>query len=312
MILGISASLVAAVFETYLIGLIGTTELAAYSFTFPLIGALTALVLGLSIGLSSVLARTVGGGATSQVRRLATDGLTLMITIMISAAILGFITIEPLFKLLGADETTLPLIVSYMRIWYIGLVFFALPMIGASALRATGDARLSGTLMIAGAAMQIILAPLLILGLLGFPKLGIVGAGWAMLISRILLCIFTFYILSYQKNLILLVRTNIKTTLASWRKILVVGLPATATNLIGPISTAVIVSLLAEFGQEAVAGFGIAARLEALSIIPLLALSASIGPFVGQNYGAGMLNRANEAMDHHMGFIYGSYFRPFP
>jgi len=296
MILGISSSLVAAVFETYLIGLIGTTELAAYSFTFPLIGALTALMLGLSIGLSSVLARAIGGGDTSQVKRLATDGLTLMIVIMIIAAIIGYLTIEPLFRLLGADETTLPLIVSYMRIWYIGLVFFALPMMGASALRATGDARLSGTILIAGAAMQLILDPLLILGLLGFPKLGIAGAGWAMLISRLLLCCFAFYVLCYQKNLISLVRTNIETTIDSWKKILVVGLPATTTNLIGPVSTAFIVSLLAEFGQEAVAGFGIAARLEALSIIPLLALSASIGPFVGQNFGAGLLSRANEAM----------------
>jgi Na+-driven multidrug efflux pump len=84
--------------------------------------------------------------------------------------------------------------------------------------------------------------------------------------------------------------------LHSWRKILAVSIPATATNLIGPLSTAIIVSLLAGFSQETVAGFGIASRIEALFIIPLFALSASIGPFVGQNWGADRHDRADSAM----------------
>jgi Na+-driven multidrug efflux pump len=84
--------------------------------------------------------------------------------------------------------------------------------------------------------------------------------------------------------------------ISSWKRIFAVGIPATATNLIGPVSAAIIVSLLAGFGKEAVAGFGIASRLEALSVIPLFALSSSIGPFVGQNWGAKRRDRANDAM----------------
>lgn len=296
MILGISSNLVAALFETYLIGLIGTDELAAYSFTFPVIGALTSFMLGISIGLSSVLARAVGGGDHSQVTRLATDGVYLMAVVMLFAAIIGLFTIEPLFMALGADEATMPLIKSYMSIWYFGLIFFSLPSVGANALRATGDAKISGTIMVAGAILQMILDPLLILGLWGIPQLGIQGAAVAMLISRIILCLLTFYVLIYRKKLITLTASQFNLLLDSWRKILVVGLPATATNLIGPISTAIVVSMLAGFGKEAVAGFGIASRLEALSVIPLFALSASIGPFVGQNWGANKRARANQGM----------------
>ena len=84
--------------------------------------------------------------------------------------------------------------------------------------------------------------------------------------------------------------------LRSWGEILAIGIPATATNLIGPVSTAIIVSFLAEFSQETVAGFGIASRIEGLFAIPLFALSASIGPFVGQNVGANRPDRADEAM----------------
>ncbi len=296
MILGISSNLIAALFETYLIGLIGTDELAAYSFTFPVLGALTSFMLGISIGLSSVLARTVGSGDHDQVTRLATDGVSLMALTMAIAAVVGYLSIKPLFTMMGADETTLPLIQGYMEIWYFGLIFFTLPSIGANALRATGDARISGTIMVAGAIFQMILDPILILGLGGFPKLGMEGAAWAMVVSRACLCAATFYVLIFRKKLIVPARASFSLVLNSWKKILSVGIPATATNLIGPISTAIIVSLLAGYGKEAVAGFGIASRLEALSVIPLFALSASIGPFVGQNWGANLKGRANEGM----------------
>lgn len=296
MVLGIFANLGAALFETWLLGKVSTNALAAYSFTFSVTGALGSLSLGISIGLSSVLARTVGSGNHNLVRRLATDGIFLLALVMTVTSVIGYFTIEPLFILLGADADTLPLIVSYMQIWYFALVFYALPALGASALRAMGDARISGTIMVGGAILQAILDPLLIFGLFGVPAMGLEGAAWAMLISRLVLCTLTYYVLINREHLIDFSRTSIANVLASWRSILVVGMPATATQLIGPVSTAIIVSLLAGYGKEAVAGFGIASRVEALSVIPLFALSASIGPFVGQNWGAQRFDRANEGM----------------
>lgn len=296
MLLGISSSLVAALFETYLIGLIGTNELAAYSFTFPVIGALQSISLGLSIGLSAVLARTVGAGNSNEIRRLATDGMLLMIIVMLVVALIGTLTIEWLFNLMGADEEISPIIHEYMSIWYLGLLFFTLPSAGANALRAKGDAKLSGTIMVGGSVLQMILDPIFILGLGGFPELGVAGAAWAMVISRIILCGLTFYMLVNKEDLIDLSKPVWAKCVESWQRIFAVGIPAMATQLIIPVSTAIIVSMLAGFGKEAVAGFGIAARLEALSVIPLFALSASIGPFVGQNWGANRRDRSNEAM----------------
>ncbi|MFN3239477.1 MAG: MATE family efflux transporter, partial [Pseudomonadales bacterium] len=296
MLLGISSSLVAALFETYLIGLIGTNELAAYSFTFPVIGALQSISLGLSIGLSAVLARSVGAGNQSEIKRLATDGMLLMIIVMITVAIIGTLTIDWLFNMLGAGPETSPIIHEYMSIWYLGLLFFTLPQIGANALRAKGDAKLSGTLMVGGAALQMVLDPIFILGLGGFPELGVAGAAWAMVVSRVVLVVITFHMLVNKEDLIDLSKPVLSVCLHSWRRIVSVGIPAMATQLISPVSTAIIVSMLASFGKEAVAGFGIAARVEALSVIPLFALSASIGPFVGQNWGADRRDRADEAM----------------
>jgi putative MATE family efflux protein len=252
--------------------------------------------LGISIGLSSVLARAVGRGDHDQIRRLASDGISLVALVMILVSILGLLTIEPLFVALGADETTLPLIVDYMSVYYWSLLFLAVPSLGANALRATGDARISGTIMVSGAILHIMISPLLIFGLLGLPQLGLEGAAWANLIARFILFVVTMSVLHFREHLLNYSKITLQMVLHSWRKILAVSIPATATNLIGPLSTAIIVSLLAGFSQETVAGFGIASRIEALFIIPLFALSASIGPFVGQNWGADRHDRADSAM----------------
>jgi len=183
-----------------------------------------------------------------------------------------------------------------MSLYYWSLVFLAVPSLGANALRATGDARISGTIMVSGAILQIIISPLLIFGLLGLPQLGLEGAAWANLIARFILFVVTMSVLHFREHLISYSKITLQMVLSSWKKILAVSIPATATNLIGPISTAIIVSLLASFSQETVAGFGIASRIEALFIIPLFALSASIGPFVGQNWGADRHDRADLAM----------------
>lgn len=283
MILGISSSLIAGLVETWYLGQLGTIPLAAYSFTFPVTGALMSLSLGISIGVSSVLARTVGSGNSVEVRRIATDGISLVAIIMILVSITGLLTIDPLFKLLGADSSTLPLTHDYMSIWYLSMVFLAVPSVGANALRATGDASISGTIMVTGSVLQIILGPFFIFGLFGLPEMGIKGAAIANLIARLTLFIITMYLLAFREHLLDYHDMKIHKVIDSWKRILAVSLPATATNLIGPISTAIIVSMLAGYSQETVAGFGIASRIEALFVIPLFVLSASIGPFVGQN-----------------------------
>ncbi len=296
MVLGISSSLLAGLAETYYLGLLGSAELAALGFTFPVTSGLMSLTLGVSIGLSSVLAREVGAGNQFNIKTTATGGLTLAALIMVIVSILGLLTTSWLFTALGANEETLPLVSDYMQLWYLSLLFMAIPSVGANALRATGDAKISGSLMVAGSVIQVLLAPIFIFGLLGFPELGMTGAALGNLIARVLTCCVTLYILVKRYPLIQFTGIQLTTLMQAWRSILVVSIPATATNLIGPVSSGFIVSLLAGYGQSTVAGFAIASRVEGLFVIPLFALSASIGPFVGQNFGAKAHDRADAAM----------------
>lgn len=125
MVIGISASIVASIVEIWFLGRVGTGELAAFSFTFPVTGALTSLSFGVSIGLSSVLARTVGEGDQGQIKRLTTDGIYLATVIMIMVGIVGYQTIDPLFLLMGASTDILDLIRQYMQVWYMGIFLAA-------------------------------------------------------------------------------------------------------------------------------------------------------------------------------------------
>ena len=94
-------------------------------------------------------------------------------------------------------------------------------------------------------------------------------------------------------------------TLWCWRDILYVGLPAAGTSMITPISVGIITSMLATHGAIAVAGFGVASRIESFAMIALMALASSISPFVGQNWGAGKYRRVFRALQQSYIFSLG-------
>jgi putative MATE family efflux protein len=296
MVIGISASIVASIIEIWFLGRVGTSQLAAFSYTFPVTGALTSLSFGVSIGLSSVLARTVGEGDQGQIKRLTTDGIYLSTMIMIVVGLIGYLTIDRLFTLMGASADIIELIRDYMQVWYMGLVFIAVPYVGSNALRATGDARISGTIMVAGSVLNVLLDPILIFGWWLIEPMGLKGAALALVFSRVAIFFITFHVLHNRVHLLDIGLPRLDVVWQSWKQIMTVSVPATATQLISPVSTGIIVSLISSYGDEAVAGFGIASRIEGLFVIPLFALSASIGPYTGQNWGARQFQRANGAM----------------
>jgi Na+-driven multidrug efflux pump len=118
----------------------------------------------------------------------------------------------------------------------------------------------------------------------------------AALLARASIFVGTFYFMRYRLDMLTFNKPDPGELRKSWRDILHVGLPAAGTNVIIPIATAIITAMLAGYGPEAVAGFGVASRIEAVTLVIFYAMSAIIGPFVGQNVSAGMADRINEAL----------------
>ncbi len=293
---GISTMMAQSLIDAWFLGKVGDLALAAFSFGFPILMIITSVAIGLGAGTSSVVARAIGADDHRRARRLATDSLLLSFMITATMAGIGVLTINPLFKLLGAPADMIPMIRSFMTILYTGVPFLVVGMVGTSSMRATGDTRLPGKLMMAGALLNVILDPIFIFGVGPIPAMGLDGAATAALSARGMMFLGTLYFLVYRLDMVSFSKPDLAELKKSWRDILHVGLPAAGTNAIIPVAMTLITAMIARYGPEAVAGFGVAGRIESLVLVVFYALSSVIGPFVGQNLSAGKEQRIQQSL----------------
>ncbi len=291
MLLGITTMMGQSFIDAWFLGKVGDRALAAFSFGFPILMIVTSVAIGLGAGTSSVVARAIGKEDHSRAKRLVTDSLILSFLITATVCVVGVLTINPLFRLLGAPDDMIPMIRGFMIILYSGVPFVVVGMVGMSGMRATGDTRLPSKLMIAGAILNVILDPILIFGVGPIPEMGLNGAAMAGLLARGAIFVGTLYLLLYRLDMVTFKKPALSELKNSWGDILHVGLPAAGTNAIVPVGLAVITAMIARYGPEAVAGFGVASRIESLVLVLYYALSSVIGPFVGQNLSAGKEDR---------------------
>ena len=309
MIIAMFAMVAFNLVDTIYIGRIGTRELGAISFTFPVVFLFNGLIAGLGLGATSIISRKYGAGDFQLVSRLAFDSLALGFVITILFMIVGFFTIGPLFRALGAKSSVFPLIKSYMVIWYIGVIFVVIPMIGNSIIRATGDTKTPMKIMLLAVIINVVMDPLLIFGVGPFPKMGIKGAAWATVTARGCAMVLTLHVLRNRRILKKLSRPRLREICVSWKSILHVGGPTAIINVLTPISQGIITAIVAGYGLTAIAGYGAATRMEALVLMPIIAFCIATVPFIGQNFGAGRLDRIKKAVT--IGYKYAIVFGIF-
>ncbi len=297
MLIGILSIVAFNLVDTFFVGKLGTLELAAMSFTFPVVFVVGSIALGLGIGASSVISRAIGEGDHHKVQRLTTDSLILSLIIVISVVIAGMLTIEPLFRAMGASPEILPLIKKYMIIWYPGVAFVVIPMVGNSAIRASGDTKTPGFIMVMSAIVNLILDPVLIFGIGPFPALGLEGAAASTVLARFISFLISIRVLYFREKMLTFEIPLFKEIAESWKKILYIGLPAAGTNLITPITMGIITKFVSKYGAGPVAALGVSLRIEAFSLAVIMAMGSVLTPFVGQNWGAGKKGRIRLAVD---------------
>jgi putative MATE family efflux protein len=286
MIFGIVGMVMFNLVDVFFVGRLGTKELAALSFTFPVVLVIGSIAMGLGIGAGALISRTIGEGDAARVRRLTTDGLILALLFVAALVVVGLATIEPLFRALGATPEMLPFIKQYMGIWYPGVIFVVVPMVGNHAIRATGDTRTPALIMLVGATVNAVMDPLLIFGVGPFPRLGISGAAAATVIARATTLLVSLWVLGYRDRMLVCAPCSMRIIADSWKRILYIGLPAAASMIIVSLTAAVFTRFVSAYGAEAVAAFGVSTRIEFFSLTVVRALSTAIGPFIGQNWGA--------------------------
>ena len=291
MVFGTISMVIFNLADTYFVGWLGTDQLAAISFTYPVVLFVNSFAHAVAIGASAVISHTIGEGDHDKVKRLTADSLLLSMIFVSFIVPLGLFTIDPLFHILGASSEVMNYIRQYMIIWYFGVIFVVTPMVATNAIRASGNTKTPALIMIFAASVNIILDPILIFGLGPFPRLEIAGAALATVIARATTLVLAVYFLYYKERMLTVEIPSFDSALSSWKQVLYIGLPNAGVMIITPLAAGVITSIVAGYGSDTVAGFGVATRIDSFALMVIMALASVMGPFVGQNWGASRFDR---------------------
>lgn len=247
-----------------------------------------AIGLGLAIAATALVSPAIGAGRRARARRLSAHAHILSFAVAAAFALAIWLSLSPMLDWLGATGRTKDLAIGYLHILVPSLPLLSMAMTSSSVLRSVGDARRAMNVTLAVAVVNILLDPLFIF-LLG---LGIDGAAWASNIARSVSMVVGLYgvirvhdLMGYPKP---------RPFLADARALTSVAVPAILTNVASPASNAYVTAAIAPHGDSAVAGWAIIGRILPVAFGAIYALSASIGPIIGQNYGAGAYGRMRE------------------
>jgi putative MATE family efflux protein len=272
------------------ISMLGQAELAAaIGYAGALLFFTTSFGIGLGIAVAALVARSLGARDVPLAREKATNGLILGIGFGIAFAALVWAFLSPLVSLLGATGRTHDLTVHYLQIVIPSQPFLMVGMIGASILRAHGDARRAMMATVWGAVINAILDPILIFGL----DLDLTGAAIASVAARVVIAVTALLpILRHHGGFD---RPTADGLRADLRPVFAIAGPAILTQIATPVGAAVITRMMSSYGEAAVAGMAITGRLTPVALGVIFALSGAIGPIIGQNYGAGRIDRVRRA-----------------
>ncbi len=298
MIFGILGLSIFNIVDTYFVGRLGTTPLAAISFTFPIIMVLNSLILGVGTGVMAAVSKAAGSKKHENLKSLIFDSLIFALLIAFLFMSISFLLLNSVLTWLGAAGETFKLAKTYLTIWLFGLPAVVFPMVGNGIIRSLGDTKTPAVIMLFAAGINLILDPLFIFGIWIFPEWGIAGAAFATVIGRISSFIISFYVLIKREKILVFHKRKIKDMTAHFKEVLSVAAPDSLSKVIIPFGSGVITAMIAKFGESVIAGFGIAVKLEMFILIVAYALASVIVPFAGQNIGAGKIDRVKKILEY--------------
>ncbi len=288
--IGLMAVFLVDFVDMIFISMLGKAELAAaVGYAGAILFFTTSFGIGMAIAAGALVARALGAGEAEEARRRATNSLIYGVVFgaLFAAAVwwnLGFFV-----TLLGAEGETKALAVHYLQIIVPSLPFLMIGMIGGAILRAHGDARRAMMATIWGGLVNAVLDPILIFGL----DLELTGAALASVAARLVIAVVA--LIPLIRHYDGFDRPTPQSLTVDLRPILAIAVPAILTQLATPVGQAYVTRAMAEFGEDAVAGMAIVARMTPVGFGIIFALSGAIGPIIGQNAGANLPDRVRGA-----------------
>ncbi|WP_406670114.1 MATE family efflux transporter [Methanolobus sp. ZRKC4] len=286
-------NLVDTIFVGRGLGADSSLGIAGISVAFPIQMLMMAIALGIGIGGSSIISRTLGEDNPDKAEKTLGNMVTLVIVSSVIFTVLGLIFIDPMLKIFGASESVLPFAREYTKYILMGTIFFAFSAALSNAIRAEGHAKFAMAIMLFSSVVNIILDPIFIFEF----NMGIMGAAVATVISQVIGSVMVIYYYSSSISMVSFRLGYMMPDLALSQEITGIGMSEFIFNSVESLVFILLnQSLLAYGGDMAIAVFGIIIKVFMLTLMPIIGIKHGIQPIFGFNYGANNFERVRETV----------------
>ena len=292
-VIGLFAMTIVIGYDGYILGRIGADALAGVALVFPL-SMLMVQMSGGGLGGASTaaVARALGGGRRDEASLLAQHALLIAFALaaLFMVALAGFG--RPIYAAMGGRGGALDDALAYSRVLFGGAIVICSTNVLAAIVRGSGNMLLPSLLLLGAALLHLVLCPLLVFGLGPLRGLGVAGAATSTLVTNALAALVMTGYLLRADGAVNLRQVPWRVRLAPLRSILRVGLPASLSPVLSNSSIALATTFIGSYGTAALAGYGVAARLEYVLVPIAFGFGTALTAMVATNMGAGQVERA--------------------
>lgn len=276
--------------------LIGANALGAVAVSGSVHFTVLSFILGINTAILTILSQQKGMGDGEGLRRYVNAFVVMLTGMALALGLIGFVLAEPILRLLDTPEEMMAGAKAYLQINFIGILFvFGYNFIG-TVLRALGDSRTPTRFVCAAVILNAVLDPLMIAGL----GLGIEGAAYATVLSQGLAFLYGLYHIMRRKLIPFAIPYRPK--FEELRLILKLGIPSGLQMMTVSAGLMAVMGIVNSFGEDVVAGFGAAQRLDSVLMLPAMALGSAVNSMAGQNIGAKLWPRVHQIARYGMLF----------
>lgn len=284
------------VVDSFYAGQVSTSALAALALSFPVFFMIIAISEGIARGSAALIANAIGAKDKEKEKLLSSQVFSLGLIGALSLTVIGLNAAPPLFRILGAEGDYFDLALGYVSPLFIGAVFFLLSSMSNAILLAHGDSKTFGKVLVAGFLLNLVLDPWFLYGGFGLPAMGVPGIAWATVSIQAVGGLFLFSVVLRRGYVDIgsIFRKLPKPKI--YGEILRQGIPTSFNMMSIALGFFVTTYYLKFYGEVSVAAFGVGTRIEQIALLPAIGLGSAIVSIVGQNNGAGRLDRVSECM----------------
>lgn len=279
------------IIDSIYVSRLGTNALTAVSLAYPLQNIIISVAVGTSVGMSSVISIYKGAGNEKKANQAAVTGLVCTGISYIVIALVGIVVIKPFLQMFTSDPATLKEACNYTYIVICASFGCLFQLAMEKIFQGIGEMKVTMYLMAGGCIINIILDPILIFGLCGFPAMGVSGAGIATVIGQISAAILSFVVYFKRDFDISIHPKYFKKDKKMVLQIYNVGIPSITMMLLPSVLVTVLNKVLANFSNVHIAALGVYYKLQTFIYMPVNGLIQGMRPIIGFNYGAGETKR---------------------